>query len=66
VGLEDCSFPVNAKDTKDGIPSEDRSLDEALAFQIQLGLGLMLPPKERATPLNMTCWIPKSRICKEE
>ncbi|CAM6028854.1 unnamed protein product [Sphagnum balticum] len=25
VGLEDCSFPVNARDTKDGIPSEDRS-----------------------------------------
>jgi len=25
VGLEDCSFPVNARDTKDWIPSEDRS-----------------------------------------
>ncbi len=25
VGLEDCSFPVNARDGKDGIPSEGRS-----------------------------------------
>jgi hypothetical protein len=25
VGLEDCSFPANARDTKNGIPSEDRS-----------------------------------------
>jgi hypothetical protein len=25
VGLEDCSFPVNPRDPKDGIPSEDRS-----------------------------------------
>jgi hypothetical protein len=25
AGLEDCSFPMNARDTKDGIPSVDRS-----------------------------------------
>jgi len=40
--------------------------DEALESQTQFGLGLMLPPKERATPLNWPRWIRKSRICKEE
>jgi len=37
---------------KMGFPPKTDPLDEALAFQIHLRLGLMLPPKERATPLN--------------
>jgi hypothetical protein len=45
VRLEDCRFPVNARDAKDGFPPKTDPLDEALAFQSQLGLALMLPPK---------------------
>ncbi len=64
VGLEDCSFPLNARDAKDGMPSEGRSPRRSPS--ISNSAWTQLPPKERATPLNMTCWIRKSRICKEE